>query len=65
MKEYVIIEEEEALELLSIPLAINIIERCFREKAEGTFFAHPKVQINGSNGSLRITPGDSVLRLII
>ncbi|MGB0932194.1 MAG: hypothetical protein ACPGVB_15530 [Chitinophagales bacterium] len=59
MKEYLILEEKEVSELLSISLAIETIEKCFYEKAAGTFLALPKVNIAGKNGDLRITPGES------
>ena len=58
-KEYLIIEEDEAAQLLSPDLAINVMRKCFEEKALGTFYALPKYNIQGKHGALRITPGES------
>lgn len=41
MKEYEIIEEEVS-KLLTIPLAISVLKRCFTEKSEGRFISLPK-----------------------
>lgn len=62
---YTIIEEEEFKKLISIPLALEAIEACFKEKKKGTFFAHAKYNIKGKNGDLRITPGESENQQII
>ncbi len=59
MKDYLIIEHEEAKSLLTNALAIEAIEACFKEKANNTFFAHAKYNIEGTNGNLCITPGES------
>lgn len=58
-QEYLILEEAQVKELLTADLAIQAIKDCFTEKAAGTFNALAKVSINGQNGSLRITPGES------
>ncbi|MGB1204973.1 MAG: hypothetical protein ACPG5B_04960 [Chitinophagales bacterium] len=58
-KEYVLLEAKETAELLTIPMVISVIEKCFAEKATGNFLALPKINIAGENGSLRITAGES------
>ncbi len=58
-KEYQILEEAQVKKLLTVALANEAIETCFREKAAGTFMAHPKVNIQGKHGRLTITPGES------
>ncbi len=60
MKEYEIIEEGEVKSLLDYSLAVDVIEQCFIEKSKGNLLAHPKVNIQGKFGSLRITPGESL-----
>jgi ornithine cyclodeaminase len=60
MQHYTIVEEKDVIQLLTMPLAITVIERCFQEKAEGSFQALPKINIAGKNGDLRITPGESI-----
>ena len=56
---YKILHEEDVKKLLTVELANQVIHECFIEKAKGTFIAHPKINIKGKNGSLRITPGES------
>ncbi len=60
MKEYTIIEEQEVKKLLSIPTALAVIEKCLIEKSKVSFISLPKINIKSQNGTLRITPGESL-----